>query len=221
MKTCVYKIKIEMNHHSSQKGIEKMAKRTSKKYDAILEASIRVIAKYGYHRAQVSKIAKEACVADGTIYLYFENKEDLLISIFKEKIGNFIRLAKRKISTAKDAKEQLFHIIALHLGYLEANPLLAVVVQMEIRQSDPHVRKEIGELMQAYLNLIEHVMEQGKVSGIFRADLDVRLARKMIFGTLDDLVTSWVSHQQKYSLHALVKPVYQMFVDGITVKEEE
>lgn len=198
-----------------------MAKRNRKKYDAILEASIRVIAEYGYHRAQVSKIAKEANVADGTIYLYFENKEDLLISIFKEKIGYFIRLAKRKISAAPDAKEQLFHIISLHLSYLEANPLLAVVVQMEIRQSDPHVRKEIGELMQAYLNLIEHVMKQGKVSGVFRADLDVRLARKMIFGTLDDLVTSWVIQQQKYSLHALAKPVYQMFVDGITAKERE
>lgn len=221
MKLCVYKIKIENELPFIEKGIGQMAKRSSKKYDAILEASIRVIAEYGYHRAQVSKIAKEACVADGTIYLYFENKEDLLISIFKEKIGNFIRLVKRKISAALDAKEQLFYIISLHLGYLEANPLLAVVVQMEIRQSDPHVRKEIGELMQAYLNLIEHVMEQGKVSGVFRADLDVRLARKMIFGTLDDLVTSWVIHQQKYSLHALAKPVYQMFVDGITAKERE
>jgi TetR/AcrR family fatty acid metabolism transcriptional regulator len=198
-----------------------MAKRTSQKYDAILEASIRVIAKYGYHRSQISEIAKEAGVAGGTIYLYFENKEDLLISIFREKIGHFVRKAKQRLALSSCPKKQLFHIILLHLKYLEANPALAVVVQMELRQSDPHVRKEISELMQAYLNLIEHVMEQGKLSGIFRKNLDIRLARKMIFGTLDDLVTSWVLHQQKYSLQEMAEPVYQMFVDGITCERGE
>jgi TetR/AcrR family fatty acid metabolism transcriptional regulator len=205
-----------MNHHSETKGIGLMAKRINKKYEAILEASIQVFAKYGYHRAQVSKIAKEAGVADGTIYLYFENKEDLLISIFREKIGHFVHKAKRNLKSVSNAKEKLFHIIALHLRYLEKNPALAVVVQMEVRQSDPHVRKEIGTMMQAYLTLIEHVMEQGKLSGEFRENLDTRLARKMIFGTLDDLVTSWVLHQQKYSLQALIKPIYQLFVNGIT-----
>lgn len=198
-----------------------MARRTSEKYDAILEAAIRVMAEYGYHRAQVSKIAKEAKVADGTIYLYFENKEDLLISIFREKIGSFVWRVKRLIATYQEPEKKLAQIITLHLDYLESNPAFAVVLQMEIRQSNPQVRKTIGELMQVYLNLIEHVMEEGKSSGIFRADLDTRLARKMIFGTLDELVTSWVIHHQKYSLRALAEPIFQLFVNGIIAKEEE
>ncbi len=198
-----------------------MAKRTSEKYDAILEAAIQVMAKYGYYRAQVSKIAKEANVADGTIYLYFENKEDLLISVFREKVGLFVQMATERISKLTSPEAQLAEIVSLHLEYLETNPALAVVVQMEYRQSNLKIRQEIGEMMQAYLTLIEHVMEQGKLSGVFRADLDIRLAYKMIFGTLDELVTSWVVHGQKYSLQALAMPLYELFVDGISMKGEK
>jgi TetR/AcrR family fatty acid metabolism transcriptional regulator len=193
-----------------------MAKRTSEKYDAILEASIRVIAKHGFHRAQISKIAKEAGVADGTIYLYFENKEDLLISIFQDKIGHFVRKLKYKLSITNDPAKKLFQIVSAHLRYLETHPDLAIVIQMEIRQSNLYIRKKIGELLQEYLTLIEHVMEQGKQSGDFQQNLDTRLARKMIFGTMDDLVTSWVLHQQKYALQEMAKPVYELFVNGIT-----
>jgi len=193
-----------------------MAKRSKEKYDAILEASIRVIAKHGYHRAQVSKIAKEAGVADGTIYLYFENKEDLLISIFQDRIGHFVSILKQKLSKLNDPAQKLFQIIFSHLHYLETNPALAIVMQMELRQSNSYVRTKIGEWLHEYLFLIEHVMEQGKQSGIFRQNLDARLARKMIFGTIDDLATTWVVHQQKYSLQEMAKPVYELFVNGIT-----
>src|SRR4051794_14081424 len=65
-------------------------KKNKPKYMQIIDAAVVVIAEHGYHQAQVSKIAKQAGVADGTIYLYFKNKEDILISLFEEKMGTYI-----------------------------------------------------------------------------------------------------------------------------------
>ena len=66
------------NHSYSIFGVDKIMKRDRPKYKQIIDSAVIVIAENGYHQAQVSKIAKEAGVSDGTIYLYFKNKEDIL-----------------------------------------------------------------------------------------------------------------------------------------------
>lgn len=195
-----------------------MAKKTGEKYEAIIDAAVRVIAKHGYHNAQVSRIAKEAKVADGTIYLYFENKDDILISLFNEKMGQFIEACRERIQQAQTADQKIYEIISNHLGLMAGDPDMAIVTQIELRQSNPEVNQGIGSVLKKYFNLIEDVIREGMEVGIFREDLDIRMARVMIFGTIDQAATSWIMKQFKFDLISLVDPIHNLFLNGLMKK---
>ena len=192
-----------------------MAKRTGEKYEAIIDAAIRVIAENGYHNAQVSKIAREAKVADGTIYLYFENKDDMLISLFNEKMGAFIETVREATARVDSPSDQLRELMRLHFAQLEENPKMAIVTQIELRQSNRKVRQGIAETLKKYMDVIDDIIRSGIEQGIFRPDVDIRVARRMIFGTLDETVTSWIMNGCKYSLMDQVDPIHRLFLDGM------
>ncbi len=180
----------------------------------IIDAAVIVIAENGYHQAQVSKIAKTAGVADGTIYLYFKNKEDILVSLFEEKMGLFVENLKTEISGITSPAEKLYNLVDMHFHHLASDTHLAIVTQLELRQSNKELRLRINGVLKEYLSVIDHIVSSGITSGEFRPDLDVRLARQMIFGTIDETVTSWVMNDQKYDIIQLIKPVNQLLING-------
>ncbi|MCY1118753.1 TetR/AcrR family transcriptional regulator [Bacillus safensis] len=185
------------------------------KYMQIIDAAVVVIAENGYHQSQVSKIAKQAGVADGTIYLYFKNKEDILISLFKEKMGQFIERMETDIQKKPSAKEKLLLLIEEHFRMLAQNHHLALVTQLELRQSNLELRQKINEVLKGYLNMLDSILTEGKKTGEFRQNLDVRLARQMVFGTIDETATTWVMNDQKYDLPALTENVHDLLLNGI------
>ncbi|PCK20566.1 TetR family transcriptional regulator [Bacillus pumilus] len=185
------------------------------KYMQIIDAAVVVIAENGYHQSQVSKIAKQAGVADGTIYLYFKNKEDILISLFKEKMGQFIERMETDIQKKPSAKEKLLLLIQEHFRLLSQDHHLALVTQLELRQSNLELRQKINEVLKGYLNMLDSILTEGKKTGEFKQDLDVRLARQMIFGTIDETATTWVMNDQKYDLSALAESVHDLLLNGI------
>ncbi|WP_062104469.1 TetR/AcrR family transcriptional regulator [Bacillus niameyensis] len=194
-------------------------KRNKPKYKQIVDAAVVVIAENGYHQSQVSKIAKQAGVADGTIYLYFENKEDILISVFREKMGLFVDQIKEVINSKQTASEKLLVMIENHFNILSEDRHLAIVTQLELRQSNHELRKKINEILKDYLILIDHILRYGQEQGEFAAHLDLRLARQMIFGTMDETVTSWVMNDQKYDLIALAPAVHDLILNGCISKD--
>ncbi|ETI67833.1 TetR/AcrR family transcriptional regulator [Neobacillus vireti] len=189
-------------------------KKTKPKYMQIIDAAVIVIAENGYHQAQVSKIAKQAGVADGTIYLYFKNKEDILISLFEEKMGNFIEEIDQMIAGKGTAIEKLLMMVEAHFSLLSADHHLAIVTQLELRQSNKELRLRINDVLKGYLKVIDKIIIEGIESGEFSNDLDVRLARQMIFGTIDETATSWVMNEEKYDLAKLASPVHRLLVNG-------
>lgn len=190
-------------------------KKNKPKYKQIIDAAVIVIAENGYHQAQVSKIAKQAGVADGTIYLYFKNKEDILISLFEEKMGSLIENLNEMMAGKESAAEKLLMMIETHFNLLSSDRHLAIVTQLELRQSNKELRLRINDVLKGYLKVIDKILNEGKESGEFSQQLDVRLARQMIFGTMDETVTSWVMNDQKYDLQALYKPVHQLLISGL------
>lgn len=185
-----------------------MAKRPGEKFNVIIEAAISIIADNGYHGSKVSKIAKEAGVAEGTIYLYFENKEDILISIFRNKLGEFISTAPEKLNGIENSFEQLANLIYLHFYRLQNNRKLAHVLQIELRQSDKSIRKGISEVIKEYYLLIERIVQDGIDRGYFTADMDPKIARKVIFGSMDEVATCWVLSGHNYNLLEMAGQVY-------------
>ncbi|WP_152654792.1 TetR/AcrR family transcriptional regulator [Oceanobacillus sp. CFH 90083] len=188
------------------------------KYHQIIEAAVKVIAKNGYHGSQVSKIAKEANVADGTIYLYFKNKEHILVSLFEVKMGEFIEQIAKTIEEGGSASDQLYTLIKMHFQQLSSDYYLAIVTQLELRQSNISLRLQINQVLKPYLTVIDGIVKKGMEQQQFREDLSVPLARQMIFGTLDEIVTNWVMKEQKYNLIEMAPEIHRMLVSALASK---
>ncbi|MDQ0215446.1 TetR/AcrR family fatty acid metabolism transcriptional regulator [Oikeobacillus pervagus] len=191
-------------------------KRNKPKYHQIIDAAVIAIAENGYHAAQVSKIAKRAGVADGTIYLYFKNKEDILISLFQEKMQNFVENLEKVVAGKQKAAEKLLLMLENHFTILSDDRHLAVVTQLELRQSNKELRLKINNVLKDYLKLIEKILSEGVESGEFKSDLNIRITRQMIFGTIDEIVTTWVMNDQKYDLVALAPTVSKLLMSGLS-----
>lgn len=190
-------------------------KRDKPKFKQIIDAAVVVIAENGYHQAQVSKIAKQAGVADGTIYLYFKNKEDILISVFQEKMGLFVENLKVIINDGTSSSEKLLKMVENHFRVLATDHHLAIVTQLELRQSNKEIRLKINEVLKEYLMLLDDILIEGIENGEFNADLDIRLARHMVFGTIDETITTWVMNEQKYDLMKLAPKVHKLLLGGM------
>ncbi|MBS4216920.1 TetR/AcrR family transcriptional regulator [Bacillus sp. FJAT-49711] len=193
-------------------------KRNKPKYKQIIDAAVIVIAENGYHQSQVSKIAKQAGVADGTIYLYFENKEDILISVFRERMGYFVEKMKEVIAGKEMAAEKLLVMIENHFMILSKDRNLAIVTQLELRQSNKELRMKINEVLKEYLHVVDDILRFGQERGEFDKSMDIRLARQMIFGTMDETVTTWVINDQKYDLVSLAPSVHSLLLHGCATR---
>ena len=190
------------------------------KHQAIIDAAIAVIARQGYHGAQISRIAEAAGVAGGTVYLYFRNKQDLLVSVFRERMGSQTRDFIRQLEEIGTPPGKLRRLVQEHFRVLAGDPAFAVVTQIELRQSDPEIRRGLSEVMKAYFKVIEGVIDEGQRRGMFRAELDPRLIRNLIFGTVDQTVTAWVLSGAKYDLVGLADPICDLIMGGIEARPE-
>lgn len=190
-------------------------KRDKPKYKQIIDAAVIAIAQNGYHQAQVSKIAKQAGVADGTIYLYFKNKEDILISVFEEKMSLFIENLQDIIKKETSSAEKLKLMIENHLTVLSNDHHLATVTQLELRQSNKAIRVKINAVLKGYLQLFDTILLEGIESGEFDANLDVRLTRQMVFGAIDEVSTSWVMNDFRYDLIAVTPKLHKLILGGL------
>jgi TetR/AcrR family fatty acid metabolism transcriptional regulator len=190
-------------------------KRDKPKYKQIVDAAVIVIAENGYHRAQVSKIAKEAGVADGTIYLYFKNKEDILISLFQEKMASLVQNVEELLNAEISTSEKLLKLIDNHYRVLHEDRHLAIVTQLELRQSNKELRIRINDVLKEYLALLDGILKEGIDNGTLDEGLDIRLARQMVFGTIDETITSWVMNDQKYDLMKLSPDVHRLIMKGL------
>ena len=190
-------------------------KKDKPKYKQIIDAAIIVIAENGYHQSQVSKIAKQAGVADGTIYLYFKNKEDILISVFEEKMEVFADNLKEILKEDISASEKLYKMIENHFKVLSEDHHLATVTQLELRQSNLALRIRINAILKNYLVLLDSILKEGIENKEFEYSVDIRLARQMVFGTIDETTTTWVMNEYKYDLVAQTSKVHRLLLKGI------
>ncbi|ANU11350.1 TetR family transcriptional regulator [Planococcus antarcticus DSM 14505] len=207
-----------MNCHSYFRiflGGDIVVKKDKPKYKQIIDAAVIVIAENGYHQAQVSKIAKQAGVADGTIYLYFKNKEDILISVFQEKMGVFVSKLEEIISRDLSAPTKMGLMIESHFELLAGDTHLAIVTQLELRQSNHEIRLKINNVLREYLKLMDEILVKGIEDGEFDRTMDIRLARQMVFGTMDETITTWVMNDHKYDLVELAPQVQRLLLKGM------
>jgi TetR/AcrR family fatty acid metabolism transcriptional regulator len=186
------------------------------KYEAILRAAAKVFARSGYFNAKVSDVARTAGVADGTVYLYFKNKDDLLTSIFGWAMGEFIKRAHAAIAEVSDPREKLRRFASLHFSLLEQERDIAIVFQVELRQSTKFMEHFSTTYLAEYLQMLREIIEEGQRSGLFRKQINSTFVTKALFGMLDEMATNWVLSHKSHNLTAMVEPVLDIFFNGVS-----
>lgn len=181
----------------------------------IIDAAVRVFAQTGYYNSRVADVAREAGIASGTIYLYFRTKDEILATLFREKMAAFVERLRKRIAEEPHPVAKLRCLVAQHFEQLESNPELAEVVQVELRQGHKFFRGASAKEVTSYFDLIASVLEEGVARGVFRPDLPVKVATKMLFGALDQMATSWVLGRRAYRLRDTAPVVADLFLQGI------
>ena len=181
----------------------------------IIEAAVRVFARKGYYNSRVSDIAREAGIAAGTIYLYFKTKDDILVTLFRDKMADFVGVLRKAIAGEADAASKIRRLVSLHFRILEESPDLAEVVQVELRQRQKFFRGASSQEIGAYFALIGSVLEEGVAEGRFRSGLPVKVATKILFGAMDQMATSWVLGKRGYQLVDTADAVAEIFLQGV------
>lgn len=189
--------------------------RSQDKRERIHRAAIEVFARRGYFNARVSEIAKAAGVADGTIYLYFQGKEDLLIQVFRDGMQDFLATLRRELEPIDDPRMKLERTIRHHLETIGRDRDLAVVVQVELRHSLKFMSLFSHEELADYLNLLRSIVEEGQQRSIFRSGVHPQMAAKAIFGVLDEMVTSWVLSEKDTPLEESADQVAEVLLGGL------
>ncbi|HSM87871.1 MAG TPA: TetR/AcrR family transcriptional regulator [Candidatus Limnocylindrales bacterium] len=191
----------------------------SDKHQRILDAAIEVIAEHGFFHSRVAEIADRAGVADGTIYLYFKNKDQLLMAAIDSAFHRFIRRAKAAINETSDPRDKLRRMAFLHLEGLGSNRDLAIVFQTELRHSAKFLGQFSHNLMVEYFDLIKSVLREGQSAGVFRPDISVTVAAHCFFGAVDEIVTTWIlsdrDRDRDHHLSSLTESVVSIILKGV------
>lgn len=187
----------------------------SDKREAILRAAIKVFAGRGYFNSKVADIAGEAGIADGTVYLYFKSKDEILHSIFDRAMAEFIEEGRKELDNLETPPERLRRIAELHLEKLGADRDLAVVFQIELRGSTKFMQEFSAAGFAEYLDIIRQTIESGQKSGDFRNDLKPVVGAKILYGALDEMVTNWILSKKSYALAPMADEVLKVFLGGV------
>jgi len=195
---------------ASKKEHEREEKRSR-----ILDAAIQAFSRNGYHATRISDIAKAANVADGTVYLYFAGKEELLSTIFEDRMSRFLQVGRKELESIDGALEKLRRVVELHLEDLGHNPELTTVFQIELRHSSRFMELYSRGQLRDYFQLIAEILEEGQREGVIRSGLDTWFATKCIFGILDEAATNWVLSRKNYRLHSVVPQILDFVMKGL------
>ncbi len=188
--------------------------RNPEKYDRILEAALAVFAEKGFFVSRVSDIADRANVADGTVYLYFKNKDEILATAISTAFDTFMNNARTELEKIADPVERLRKLARLHLEALGGNRNAAIVFQMELRQSTRLSEFSHQHLIE-YFNLVRAAIQQGQQLGAFRPDMPDKIAANCFFGALDEMVTSWVLSEHDFPLANAADAVVDILLNGM------
>lgn len=180
----------------------------------ILSSAIEIFAEQGFFAARTREIAAAAGVAEGTIYLYFDGKDDLLLTAFREKVQEFSSSIAPLLADPAPFPERLARFIEMQFAGIEAQPALATVLLMETRQSSKFYGEPVREVLRTYATAIDELLRRGMQEGALRADLDVPLARRAVVGALEEIELDWLLGERARPLTPRARDVARMLLAG-------
>lgn len=191
-----------------------MGKQKTAKYLAIIEGAGAAFAHLGFYRTTISQIAGQAGVADGTIYLYFKNKEDILYQYIQFKTERFFKRIRKAVDAGEGAEEKLRQLIRCHLREFQNDRDMAVIFQSEVRYRRDIV-PQVKDISKLYLDYLTEIIELGQMEGLLRQDLFMGLVKRFILGAVEGMINTWVAADGKYDLESMADPLVDLYLGGI------
>ena len=197
-------------------------KRNTEKYQQILTAAIKVFAERGFSQSTISQIAQEAGVADGTIYLYFKNKDDILVQFYERMTEHVSERFWTAVEKGQTAVEKLHNLVHAHLELFQNEPNGAIVYQGETHLQWRLVQEPTRQMSKMYRDVITKVVEMGQQEGSIRGDLYVGLVKRLIDGAVEEVINTWIHTGRDHDLAAMAEPLVELFIRGIgTTKSQQ
>jgi len=205
-----------MAGNTARQPSARSAKSRADKRRHILEAAVEVFAQTGFHKSRVSDVAKAANVADGTIYLYFKSKDEILLSIFEEAMAEMIEAVESILAPIEDPFEQLRAFCRFHMSRVEKHRAVAKVLQVELRLSHTFMREYKPSKLKQYLDIVGLIVTEGQSLGAMRADVNPIIIRRALFGALDEIAMQWIlTPRARYGLEESANQIADVFVAGL------
>jgi TetR/AcrR family fatty acid metabolism transcriptional regulator len=195
--------------------ISTKANNTGEKYHRILEAAVSVFAKKGFHQSTISQIAREAGVADGTIYLYFKNKDDILVQFFTYKTKQVFAGFREAVKKADNARDKLRNLVHRHLEEFQKDRKMAIVYDALTHQNMEVVEVNIRGMSKMYTDIVSDIIERGQEEGVMRRDLYIGLVKRFILGAVESAISNWLRSKREYDLTSMTDPLIDLFIRGI------
>jgi TetR/AcrR family transcriptional regulator, fatty acid metabolism regulator protein len=190
-------------------------KRNMEKYHQILDAAIMVFAEQGFLQSTVAQVARKAGVADGTIYLYFKNKDDILIQFYEYKTRQVFDKFREAVDAGRSAQQKLHNLVRAHLEEFQKDINMAIVYQAETHQHRRLAQDVIKEMSKWYRDIITEIVELGQEEGAMRRNLYMGLVMRLITGAVDEVINAWIHADGNYDLVSMADPLVELFISGI------
>ena len=204
-----------------EQGVKINKNNKNNKYHLILEAAVKVFARQGFYQSTVAQIAKEAGVADGTIYLYFKNKDDILVHFFSYRTKQVFDRFRAEVKKADNSLDKLRNLVRRHLIEFQRDRDMAIVYQVETHQNSRLAESQIREMSVMYQDLVSEIVELGQQEGGVRKDLYVGLVKRFILGAVDEVINTWLHSEKEYDLVSMADPLVDLFVRGIGASDKK
>jgi len=183
--------------------------------ESIIQAAIEVFGRKDFKTANISEIAQKAGVADGTIYQYFKNKEDLFFSIPIEKTNEFRSQLELHLEGISGAFNKIRKFVWYFLYFFKTNPEYGRILMLEMRVSKSFVKTETYDFLKQSVGRVMDIIREGQEQGVIRQDTDIYILRHLILGTLEHMVTRWLLKDEKYDLLEHHQEVSRLLIDGL------
>lgn len=180
-----------------------------------------MFARQGYHQSTIAEIAGEAGVADGTIYLYFKNKDDILVQFFSYKTKQVFERFRVEVDRVDTAIDKLRNLVRIHLEEFQRDRNMAIVYQTETHRISRMAEDQIREMSKLYLDIISEIVECGQEEGAIRRDLYLGLVKRLIIGSVDEVINTWLHSGGQYDLVSMADPLVELFIRGIGVQPQD
>ena len=210
---------INSKTHVSGRYLINTKAKTGDKYQRILEAAVKVFAERGFHQSTISQIAREAGVADGTIYLYFKNKDDILVQFFQYKTKQVFSGFREEVKKADTAVDKLRNLVHRHLTEFQRDRDMAIVYQSFAHHKNDLVEGNIREMSKMYLDIVSEILELGQQEESMRKDMYVGLVKRFILGAVESAINNWLRSRKGYDLASMADPLVDLFIRGFGTPE--